>query len=263
MDRPSSVVSTVMLASAVAATLGLATASCPDSVHYAHLGVCHCTCVLIDVGLNTGKSLREWAREAAPQVPTSRLRECAESADTCYYGFEANPRFDSTLTAKETKMRSAGKRVRLFTGTAFNTHDQPTTFLVDRNARMTSEGVATGSTLEGDMMLTFMDKDGKWRHNPNKTVAERYKRETVRSIDASAFLSAVLAASDWVGMKLDIEGFEYALLPHLLVQSPRALCGLKVLAIEWHPVPKQSGANEHLSWLLQQPACNVTLVTWH
>ena len=114
---------------------------------------------------------------------------------------------------------------------------------------------------------------GKWRHNKNKTVGDvtsahgggRYKRETVASTDAGAFLSALHAHSDFVSLKLDIEGFEYQLLPHLMMHAPRALCGLGVMAAEWHEsmVPKYTGTTTHLNWFLTHAECNVTVIDWH
>ena len=165
------------------------------SFHFMHLGVCHCPCVLIDVGLNTGKSLKTWAAEAATRAErhSARLAECASSSYTCYYGFEANPAFDARLQSLETKLRGEGTRVKLFTSTAFNLHSNAAEFMVDRSTRQNSEGEAVTSTLESSKRLVFQDRAGNWRHR-NATVAERFKRTLVRSTDASAFFASVLGA---------------------------------------------------------------------
>ena len=237
------------------------------SFHFMHLGVCHCPCVLIDVGLNTGKSLMTWGAEAATRAErhSDRLAECASSGDTCYYGFEANPVFDTRLQSLETKLRAEGRRVKIFTSTVFNLHGNAAEFMVDRSTRQNSEGEAVTSTLESSKRLVFQDRAGNWRHR-NATVAERFKRTLVRSTDASAFFASVLGASTgFAGAKIDVEGFEYTLLPHLLLRSPRTLCDLDVLAVEWHEPDvkvKFAGHTDHLIWFLTHAACNVTLLDW-
>ena len=235
----------------------------------AHLGVGRCPCVLIDVGLNNGSSLLEWARLAAvhrelPAGSQARLAQCALSVDTCYYGFEANPIFDERLRTLERRLQDEGVRVKLFTSTAFNTHGRQAEFLVERSSRQSTEGEAVGSTLEPSKKLVFIDKAGLWRHN-NRTVSSRYRRAMVRSADAAAFFAAVLAAdTGFVAAKIDIEGFEYELLRHVLLTQPRVLCSLGVLAVEWHEnmVPKHAGATDKLAWLLEAPGCNVSLLPW-
>ena len=65
-------------------------------------------------------------------------------------------------------------------------------------------------------------------------------------------------------MKMDIEGFEYQLLPQLMMNAPRVLCDLGVLAIEWHEhmVPKYAGHTEKLLWWFNHSACNLTALSW-
>ena len=67
------------------------------------------------------------------------------------------------------------------------------------------------------------------------------------------------------GVQSSIEGFEYQLLPHLMMHTPRTLCDLGVLAIEWHEhmVPKYAGATAHLTYMMSHSFCNVTLLGWH
>ena len=97
------------------------------------------------------------------------------------------------------------------------------------------------------------------------SVAARYQRRTVQSYNASAFLADLAAGSAFVALKLDIEGFEFTLLKHLLEHSPRALCALEILAVEWHEhmVPKFAGHTAPLLRSLQHEQCNVTTLRWH
>ena len=177
-----------------------ATPACtpPDSIHAQQLGVCRCKCTLIDVGLNNGRSVREWARVAAEHsqmaaYPERRaqLRACVDDISTCYYGFEANPAFTPMLNELERQQRASGTSMRLFTETAFNTQGGDVEFLVE------PEGAgATGSTLSSDKMQL------------NVT----YTKTRVASMDAGLFLHGVMQASDFVAAKVDIEGLEYKLL---------------------------------------------------
>ena len=66
-------------------------------------------------------------------------------------------------------------------------------------------------------------------------------------------------------LKVDVESFEFRLLPHLLLTRPRALCAVELLVIEWHEwMNKQhEGISGALSWLMRQPECNMTVESWH
>ena len=103
----------------------MSTSSCPGSPHLAHLARCHCDCTVVDVGLNNGDTLAKWLptvlgglvdrggsisafskassrmppRWVVPPHDAKRpvLERCAQSKDTCYYGFEGNPKFDGKL----------------------------------------------------------------------------------------------------------------------------------------------------------------------
>ena len=252
------------------------------SCQHGHKLFSNCPCTLIDVGLNNGESLLKWAPEAiaysAPggtfaNLPSivddaawparrSKLQQCIDDKNTCYYGFEANPSFDETLDAIERTLRDAGRPVKLFTRTAFNINDQPAEFLVEPPH---SRSGNTGSTLEKDKGSHFIDKSGQWRHNNNKTVLDAgYQKRKVASVNASAFLSDVIASSGFVAVKMDIEGFEYTLLEYLLLTNPRAICGLDIFAIEWHGhmVPKHATKTPHLLHMLTSQYCGVSVLPW-
>ena len=56
----------------------------------------------------------------------------------------------------------------------------------------------------------------------------------VAAVDFAAYMNAELSADDAVLVKLDVEGAEYSLLPHLLVSG--ALCLVDYLHVEWHAI---------------------------
>ena len=234
---------------ATPATPGTPTCTPPDSIHAPHLGVCRCRCTLIDVGLNDGQSVREWARIAAEHSQMmvhsetrAQMRACVEDASTCYYGFEANPVFTPMLSQLERQQRVNGTSMRLFTETAFNTRGGDVEFLVEPLG-----AGATGSTLSGS------------KFQLNKT----YVKTRVHSMDAGHFLRAVARASDFIAAKIDIEGFEYELLQYLLDTHAEATCAIRVAAIEWHGrmMPKGSAPTGQLKYRLRR-MCNTTLIDW-
>ena len=67
--------------------------------------------------------------DAAWPARRTKLQQCIDDKNTCYYGFEANPSFDETLDAIERTLRDAGRPVKLFTRTAFNINDNRPSFL--------------------------------------------------------------------------------------------------------------------------------------
>lgn len=112
------------------------------------------------------------------------------------------------------------------------------------------------------------EQNGKWRRNNNVTVTERYRKRVVPSVDAAVFLADLAASSDFVALKLDVEGFEFTLLPTLLrpeAHPKRHVCALDVLATEWHErmMPAaHAGATARLHDQLRGPGCNVTSLVW-
>lgn len=214
--------------------------SCPDGTSTFHaeaLGVCRCECVLVDVGLNNGYSLMEWPRQAAMELARAdrenehrsevnrRMHQCLRKRETtCYYGFEGNPAFDERLMATQEQLRRRGHHVKLYTSTVFSTHGGEADFFVEP-ARFHTGAVL--STLDPSLKLVSKVQPRKGARillNTSETVRRHYQRTRVKSTDAAAFLSALAEASDFVAMKLDIESFEYTLLPHLILTNPQRLC---------------------------------------
>ena len=258
--------------------------SCATSLHANHLGVCRCDCVVVDIGLNDGASLQQWPRDALAQAKKDgishrpvwqRLQQClSPSAATCYYGFEANPDLSAQLEALGVRLRADGVRVKLFTETAFSTHGSGEDFFVEPKKFGTGQ-VASSLVPRNNLVRRLKGKNcstatqgvhcGKWVTEKGTTVASFYRKRRVASVDGAEFLRAVRRWSDFVAVKLDVESFEFRLLPHLLLGRPRSLCGgVDLLAVEWHEWlnPEYQNRAEPLSWLMRQPECNVTVASW-
>lgn len=236
-----------------------------SSVHKAHLGTCHCQCVFIDVGMNRATEfvlpeVLQRARNAIPGAKLDALENCINSSNTCYYGFEANPYWTDALEATESNARSKGLRAKIFTGTAFNTHGGHTTFYVQPPGLENSQG----STLEASEHPSIKLNGSGWRWTKDWAV-NKYAHVNVSSTDAGEFLAAVAEGSSFVAIKIDIEGFEYTLIPHLLLNSPAALCAIDVAALEWHERHnlRWKGYGAHLACMLKHQMCGVDLVPWY
>ena len=178
---------------------------CPASPHVRHLGVCHCECVFVDVGLNDGSTLLHWPRNAARSTAMSagtirrdrripglrwhlreqpllraRMKRCLanSTANSCFYGFEANGAFTARLLALQRRLRVAGQRVALFTETALATFDGQLRFVRDETK------LHLGSSIEACGSAVTAPAPGKAR----SSVA------VVQAVDAARFLSSLAGA---------------------------------------------------------------------
>ena len=242
------------------------------SLHMRHLGVRHCPCVFVDIGLNNGHTLLHWWRDAAlrrlPRAPAARLLECTSlpSEQHCYYGIEANPRWDATLRRKQQNWHQRGLRVHLFTRTALSTAVGAADFFYEKSAQ--SPGL--DASLEPSRQEHYKDHRG-WQHNRSNSLRDSsaFTSVQVRTMDAAPFFAGLVRGSGFVAVKLDIEGHEYDVLRHILFSEPAALCRLDVLAVEWHEALMVAGtfhfnASEAFQWLLApRRGCNVSLLPWH
>ena len=239
--------------------------SCPHSLHAQYLGVCQCDCTFVDVGLNDGDSLLSWYKTVRFKHTdaASGVKSCARGAGTaCYYGFEANPVFNGTLLALESRLLNANVRVKVFVSTAFSTHADGALLFVQPPEH---DAKATGSTLEPHKKISTMSSRGQFRVDVNRNAKNSYASARVASVDATAFLAAIVRDSNVTAVKVDVEGYEYELLSHVLLTRPQSLCELDLLAVEWHEgtrLPMHRGHRAHLEWMLDQRPCRVQAVPY-
>ena len=268
--------------------------------HQQHLGgEARCRCVLVDVGLNTGSSLVEWPHQAMvklgkphgkqhqqqvtpPNAWAERsLLRCAVDRDTCYYGFEANPTFTPQLRAMESQLRNGSgyllrdasasgggrymhrKRVKIFTATAFHLGgDGEVDFFVETAGRHPS----LSSTLVGAQSTYWQDTERRrWHINHSLSMADHAQRVRVAAMDAAHFLESLAATSDFVALKLDVEGYEFSLLPQLLREHRNATCAVQLWAIEFHEHLSREYADEaaRLQAQLRSCATDPVVLDWH
>ena len=155
--------------------------------------------VLLDVGANNGAWTTGWAAaaKAAAQVGV-RLEQ---------HFFEPQPVYFESLTAIAASLNAT------FVPAAAGSRDGHTSFHVTRNGSMSSSldphaAVDSNSGRRGlDVKVRMVD-------------LAKYIRDTLPEEGSLSFL------------KFDVEGYEYELLPWLLMQD--ALCRLSYINIEWH-----------------------------
>ena len=231
-----------------------------------------CACVFVDIGLNDGSTLLTWWKridlERLPTEQAQRLRVCrAKPLEShCFFGFEASSRWSTQLKALQERLQRRGARVELFTDTALSTEDGERIFYVERDSKSPNYA----ATLEANLVQSYRDGRGRWHRNTAFNDDRTFHNVTVKTRDAGPFFQQLVALSDIIAVKMDIEGSEYHVLRHLLLTQPRALCRLSVLVVEWHEqiMTASEGLPRNLSsafqWLLsKQQACNVGFITWH
>ena len=239
-----------------------------STLHEKYFGVCRCKCTFVDVGLNDGSSLMKWWRDPAldrlSQKQSRNLHKCrSRPRENCYYGFEANPRWSTRLSLYEQRL-SRDYHVKLFVGTALSVSST-----TNRTLYVEMQGAGVDASLESSKAEHYKDAKGRWHSNSQVAISDSkgFVPKTVHTMDATSFLAQIVDASDFVFVKLDIEGHEYKVLRHVIVTQPAAVCGLDILAVEWHAMPALGlpvNASETFKWLLKQrEECTVALVQWH
>ena len=253
---------------------------------------CSCRCIFVDVGLNDGGTLMSWPQMALREMVLNNSRTRRRHAEmsaclsdahrnsTCYFGFEANPSFTARLQTLERRLRAASVCVELSTSTAFGKTNGRATLHVDS---VTENSI--GSTLDprkpvvGPILIRRLNLTANHTYSAERQVSSRDAAEFLQSLHGMrTHPSTGPQHAPFIAMKLDIEGFEYTLLPHLLKRAAhkglqpadsvtirRALCDIAVLAVEWHEktgAPAYKGRTEILMKRLQQKGCHTLVLPW-
>lgn len=199
-----------------------------------------CAHVFIDVGSNRGTHIRKlFEPEKYPDASYLALfdegfgspRSAPSSASgICAFGFEANPRWTSTLKNIQTSYLAKGWRVEWFVPAAVsNTTGNVSLWLNDGG-----NASDWGASVKG--------------HTPEA------KPVMVPAVDLAYFMQVLNkhAAPGYRLMKMDIEGTEYMILPQFLEKKILCKRWLDKLTIEWHPRLLEQGEAEVGSILREQ-----------
>lgn len=197
-----------------------------------------CYNVYLDVGSNIGVQVRKlFEPERYPGAPVLPLFDIYFGKDnraqtTCAFGIEPNGMHTQYLQKVEAYLKSQQFKCTFFTNTAASLSSGSTTL---HRHSVDSNGVG------GSLLIDKLESEQLSRSKLKKATI---LTEEIKTMDLGNFITAHISSRqipdmrDEVGsppsivMKMDVEGYEYELLPSLLISG--ALCNVDCIFIEWH-----------------------------
>jgi hypothetical protein len=183
----------------------------------------HCKNVYLDIGTNIGVQIRKlYQPQGYPDaliLPFFTKYFGNSRKDVCAIGFEPNAVHTPRLLNLQTVYRNASFPCVIFTNTAVGNHDGNITFYNDPSA----------APIHHEWGASMF----KWQANSVPQIALQ--------IDADKFVHNLIhhwsrttsyTNNSIVIAKMDVEGAEYVVLPHML--SHGSLCHIDFIMIEWH-----------------------------
>jgi FkbM family methyltransferase len=131
------------------------------------------------------------------------------------YLFEANPYFNAALVEAKERYDALGIRVNIFPSTVVDVKDGTRTFYLDS---VNTDNDFWGSSTHAS--------------HPD-AVASKSNGTELSAINISRWLLMNTLPRDFVVVKMDIEGAEYEVIPHMVEMSTWTV--LDYLFVEWHP----------------------------
>ena len=185
--------------------------------HMKHRPEKRCKRFYLDIGSNIGVQVRKLFEPSRyPNAPVLPLfdeyfgTQRNQDKGLCAIGVEMNPHHDARLLAlQQHYQHTCGYAFHVMNGTAASTFDGETVFWSDNQFQYNEWGA---STIRSDRSSEPV---------------------SVRAIDLATFiLHEIKPIASTIVMKLDIEGSEYEVLPHLVAKG--ALCDVDLAFIEIH-----------------------------
>jgi len=184
-----------------------------------------CSHIFLDVGSNRGTHVRKlFEPQKYPNAKYHALfdqgfgaqewrRRPSAETGICAFGFEANPRWTSTLQQLEVSYARQGWRAKWFVPAAVSDKRGNVTFWLNDEGQSNDWGASA---------IVHGNKNAKG--------------VSVPSVDLSDFLAQLnrTARSGYRLMKMDIESAEYNVLPPLVEKQLLCKYVLDMLTIEWH-----------------------------
>jgi FkbM family methyltransferase len=128
--------------------------------------------------------------------------------------FEANPRFNTPLVQAKEHYNSLGIKVNIFPSTVVDVRDGTRTFFLDT--------VNTANDFWGSSIYA----------NHPDAIASKSNGTELSAINISRWLLMNTLPRDFVVVKMDVEGAEYEIIPHMVEMS--AWTVVDHLLVEWH-----------------------------
>ena len=208
-----------------------------------------CQYVYLDVGTNVGVQIRKlYEPELYPGAKMLSFfdeqfgHDRKRLSSLCTVGFEPNIHHTSKLRALETAYTARGWRVKIFTETAVSTIDGNATFFFDKIANPQQHEWAASLIPWHESMKTKSGSD-----------TERNDvQATVQTMDFSRYLLVNIGRrrineelKHSVLMKLDVEGSEHTILPHIITTG--SICSINKIFLEnhrWGAIEFSDGSND-------------------
>ena len=216
-------------------------------------GACHH--LYMDLGSNIGIQIRKlYQPEYYKRAPILRHYWKvfgSQRNSVCAIGFEANAAHTNRLNMVEKAYKDAGYRCTIFTETAVSNVDGNITFHTDGEALPMMH--QWGASLEFSPVI----------HTHGTNV-------TVQAIDFNKFFLKIFhfwtlsnnysPKKSKIMVKVDVEGSEHELLPHLLAGG--SLCKMNLIISEWHNVPHKGKSIEpHLRAVISRLRdCHIDMI---
>ncbi len=214
------------------------------TIHLLRSGVCEH--LYLDVGTNRGIQIRKLYEPSL--YPDAKIHKyfneyfgefsLESRRKVCSIGFEPNEKWDKTLMSIEETYRRQGFHVVMFTSTAANTNGANAPFYRVKRVISKENNIEASATL-------FDYKSG-----------DRQASMT-GSINFVSFVNLFVNEFRKVGkvvvMKMDVEGWEYELIPAMVVRG--AICAVDFAFTEFHRSPSLTKMSppdfvENLNWML-------------
>ena len=184
-----------------------------------------CKHIYLDLGTNIGVQLRKLYQP--DQFKWAKVHELFNEyfdhnrTNVCALGVEANPGHAKRLLELQEKYQSLNYPMVILTSTAVSVEDGVLTFFYNGDSR---------------------GNDHQWGGSVSKSTISAGTSTTVISLDISRFLKEIFSMwqlhrmkynSSKVVAKIDIEGEEFNVIPHMLNEG--TFCKLDLSMVEWHP----------------------------
>jgi hypothetical protein len=193
-----------------------------------------CHNVYLDVGSNVGVQIRKLFEPekypGAPVIPLFRSLFGNDPCSICAIGFEASPRHHRRLETVQSKLRKAGFGVLIFHPVAASDSDGVLDFTFNGQNPCDTGGAHIDCDTEGAASAAATAGHAGFGLSQKVTVRSIDLARIIRHIDKLLHKDADSPGK--MMMKLDVEGSEYKVLPHLAYSQ--SLCLIDVIFIKWH-----------------------------
>ncbi|KAG0301570.1 hypothetical protein BGZ98_008217 [Dissophora globulifera] len=181
--------------------------------------------IFVDLGANRADSLEVFLQHENAKFKYDFPRpDWATYEQAEIYLFEANPVFNTALVQAKEHYDALGIKVNIFPSTVVDVRDGIRTFFLDT--------VNTANDFWGSSIYA----------NHPDAIRSQSKGTELTSVNIARWLLMNTLPRDFVVVKMDVEGAEYEIIPHMADMSVWTV--VDHMYVEWHPVDQGGGTPE-------------------